>query len=109
MTLEELWCAWVSGEEHNWTQAEMADWLTEAVELPQYREAFERVALDGRMLPLLAAAASGSSSRFLSDTLGVRIALHRQKLSLKAIDLVLFGSPKRTSLLQTTSVTFSVT
>ena len=98
MTVDEFWCAWVDSEAHNWTHAELVEWVVEAVELPQYREAFARATeLDGRSLPRLGAAASSASdARQLTDMLGVRPALHRQKLALKAIDLVLFGYPKST-------------
>ena len=68
----------------------MVNWLVHNVELPQYEPNFRRHAVDGAKLPQVA---SGSSS-FLSKTIGVTNPIHRSKISLKAMDVVLFGPPK---------------
>ncbi len=59
------------------------------VELPQYSVAFADKSISGRELPRLSA-----TPQFCGSALGVKNPVHRQKLTVKATDLVLFGPPK---------------
>merc|ERR1719516_232985 len=87
-----LWMTWVKGEVHNWTVEQTVDWLTNNVDLPQYSEIFIKEGVDGRKLPRAA-----SDPAFLSKALGISSSIHRSKISLKAMDVVLFGPPKEPS------------
>lgn len=73
---------------HNWTVEEVAQWLVDFVELPQYRERFHMYSISGMALPRLAV------NQNLANVLGISNVIHRQKLALKATDVVLFGVPK---------------
>lgn len=90
ISLEELWQSWQVSEVHNWTVEETIEWLVSCVELPQYAKAFEENAVDGSSLPRMAVA----NNNFLSSVLGIKDVIHKQKLTLKAMDVVLFGPPK---------------
>lgn len=90
ISLEELWQAWQVSEVHNWTVEETIEWLVNCVELPQYVKAFEENGVDGSTLPRMAVA----NNNYLSSVLGVKDVIHKQKLTLKAMDVVLFGPPK---------------
>ena len=74
---------------YNWTVDEVLDWLSESVELPQYSGTFSERSISGRELPRLSA-----TPQFVGGSLGVKNAVHRQKLTVKATDLVLFGPAK---------------
>ncbi|KAL1432738.1 hypothetical protein MTO96_012947 [Rhipicephalus appendiculatus] len=90
ISLEELWQSWQVSEVHNWTVEETIEWLVSCVELPQYAKTFEENAVDGSTLPRMAVA----NNNYLSSVLGIKDVIHKQKLTLKAMDVVLFGPPK---------------
>lgn len=89
ITVQELWESWKLSEVHNWTVQETADWLSNSVELPQYVQVFLDNVVDGSVLPRLA-----SNNHFISNTLGIKDQIHKRKISLKAMDVVLFGPSK---------------
>uniref|UniRef100_A0A5K3EYD4 SOAR domain-containing protein n=1 Tax=Mesocestoides corti TaxID=53468 RepID=A0A5K3EYD4_MESCO len=91
ISLLDLWVAWQKNPAHNWTVAETARWVSESVELPEYGEIFQQYKVDGESIPRLVS----RSPKFISDELGIKNSLHRRKLSLKAMDLILFGPPKK--------------
>ena len=90
--MADLWSTWVRSEVHNWTVEQTADWLSQAVDLPQYAGTFIKGGVAGSQLPLAA-----SDPTFLSKVLGITNSIHRSKISLKAMDVVLFGPPKEPS------------
>ncbi|VDK68045.1 unnamed protein product [Litomosoides sigmodontis] len=87
ITVDDLWEAWFASEERSWTTADMVNWLESTVRLPQYSSVFIGMEIDGRALPRMAVA---NSTYMLSD-LGIKNSVHKQKLRLKALDIVLFG------------------
>ncbi len=89
ITVADLWVTWKHSEVFNWTSEQVADWVGSCVELPQYREYFIKAGVNGTQLPKVAA-----SPQYLSRVVGISSPIHRSKLTLKAMDLVLFGSPK---------------
>ncbi|KAM6940093.1 stromal interaction molecule 2 [Xenentodon cancila] len=91
ITVEELWRGWKSSEVHNWTQEEVLRWLKEFVELPQYERNFKEFKVNGNTLPRIAA----NEPSFLSGQLKVQDQRDKQKLNIKALDVVLFGPPTR--------------
>ncbi|XP_037553681.1 stromal interaction molecule 2 [Nematolebias whitei] len=91
ITVEELWRGWKSSEVHNWTQDEVLRWLKEFVELPQYERNFKDFKVNGNILPRIAA----NEPSFLSGHLKVLDQRDKQKLNIKALDVVLFGPPTR--------------
>lgn len=91
ITLEELWRGWKSSEVHNWTQENVLSWLREFVELPQYEKNFKELRVNGNTLPRIAA----NEPSFMSTHLKIQDQQHKQKLKLKALDVVLFGPPTR--------------
>ncbi|CAG5941000.1 unnamed protein product [Menidia menidia] len=91
ITVEELWRSWKSSEVHNWTQEEVLRWLKEFVELPQYERNFKDFKVNGNTLPRIAA----NEPSFLSGQLRVQDQRDKQKLNIKALDVVLFGPPTR--------------
>ncbi|XP_044046819.1 stromal interaction molecule 2 isoform X2 [Siniperca chuatsi] len=91
ITIEELWRGWKSSEVHNWTQDEVLRWLKDFVELPQYERNFKDFKVNGNTLPRIAA----NEPSFLSGHLRVQDQRDKQKLNIKALDVVLFGPPTR--------------
>ncbi|XP_026059938.1 stromal interaction molecule 2 [Carassius auratus] len=91
ITLEELWRGWKSSEVHNWTQEDVVRWLREFVELPQYEKGFKELHVNGNTLPRIAS----NEPSFMSTYLKIQDQQHKQKLKLKALDVVLFGPPTR--------------
>ena len=89
ITVLDLWHTWSKSEVHNWTVEQTAEWLVAAVDLPQYRDLFIREGVAGNQLPKAAV-----DTNFLQHKLGITSSLHRSKISLKAMDVVLFGPPK---------------
>lgn len=67
-----------------------SEWLAMSVELPQYIPTFVEHRVTGATLPRLAV----SNSQYLSVVLGIKDPIHKQKIALKAMDVVLFGPPK---------------
>jgi len=89
ITVQDLWLTWSRSEVHNWTVEQTVDWLVANVDLPQYREIFIKEGVTGQQLPKAAV-----DTNFLQHKLGITSSLHRSKISLKAMDVVLFGPPK---------------
>ncbi|XP_046665279.1 stromal interaction molecule homolog isoform X3 [Homalodisca vitripennis] len=90
ISVKELWEAWVRSEVHNWTVEQTTEWLASSVELPQYVPIFIMHRVTGATLPRLAV----SNMQYLSNVLGIKDPIHKQKIALKAMDVVLFGPPK---------------
>ncbi|KAK9540133.1 hypothetical protein VZT92_002602 [Zoarces viviparus] len=91
ITIEELWRGWKLSEVHNWTQDDVLRWLKDFVELPQYERNFKDFKVNGNTLPRIAA----NEPSFLSGHLRVQDQRDKQKLNIKALDVVLFGPPTR--------------
>lgn len=92
ITVTDLWDTWAKSEVHNWTVTQTVDWLRDSVDLPQYASIFIEQEVTGNQLPRAA-----SDPTYLSKTLGITNTIHRSKISLKAMDVVLFGPPKEPS------------
>ncbi|KAK0159350.1 hypothetical protein PV328_010236 [Microctonus aethiopoides] len=90
ISVRELWEAWLRSEVHNWTIEQTSEWLTTNVELPQYVQTFIQHRVTGATLPRLAV----NNMHYLSNILGIKDPIHKQKIALKAMDVVLFGPPK---------------
>lgn len=90
ISVRELWAIWKKSEVHNWTVEQTVAWLAETVELKQYAQTFHENAVNGSVLPRLAA----NNEQFLTKVLGIRDPKHRSKITIKAMDVVLFGPPK---------------
>ncbi|XP_014667541.1 PREDICTED: stromal interaction molecule homolog [Priapulus caudatus] len=93
VTLDEMWQKWVHSSVHNWTTEDVVEWLVSYVDLPQYAPKFKELNIDGTALPRLALAADSIMQTYI----GIVNPSHRRKLTLKAMDIVLFGAPKSTS------------
>ncbi|XP_045504816.1 stromal interaction molecule homolog isoform X1 [Colias croceus] len=93
ISVKELWEAWLRSEVHNWTVEQTVEWLSESVDLPQYKALFLQHRVTGATLPRLAV----NNMQYLSNVLGIKDPIHKQKLALKAMDVVLFGPPKEGS------------
>ncbi|XP_036083471.1 stromal interaction molecule 2 isoform X4 [Rousettus aegyptiacus] len=87
ITVEDLWKRWKTSEVHNWTLDDTLQWLIEFVELPQYEKNFRDNNVKGTTLPRIAV----HEPSFMSSQLKISDRSHRQKLQLKALDVVLFG------------------
>uniref|UniRef100_A0A183C0D9 SAM domain-containing protein n=1 Tax=Globodera pallida TaxID=36090 RepID=A0A183C0D9_GLOPA len=87
ITVDDLWENWFQSEERGWNNKQVVDWLTNQVKLPQYANSFLNAKVTGLDFPRLAV----QNSSFLSNRIGIKNYVHRQKLQLKALDLVLFG------------------
>ncbi|KAL3090230.1 hypothetical protein niasHS_006682 [Heterodera schachtii] len=87
ITVDDLWENWFQAEERGWTNKQVVEWLTNQVKLPQYANGFLSAEVTGLDLPKMAV----QNSSFLSTKIGIKNYVHRQKLQLKALDLVLFG------------------
>ncbi|XP_069679430.1 stromal interaction molecule homolog isoform X2 [Periplaneta americana] len=90
ISVRELWEAWIRSEVHNWTVEQTSEWLATNVELPQYVSNFIQHGVTGATLPRLAV----NNMHYLSAVLGIKDPIHKQKIALKAMDVVLFGPPK---------------
>nr|XP_049697267.1 stromal interaction molecule homolog isoform X2 [Helicoverpa armigera] len=90
ISVKELWEAWLRSEVHNWTVEQTVEWLSQSVDLPQYKTLFLQHKVTGATLPRLAV----NNMQYLSNVLGIKDPIHKQKLALKAMDVVLFGPPK---------------
>ncbi|XP_064142051.1 stromal interaction molecule 2 isoform X3 [Loxodonta africana] len=87
ITVEDLWKRWKTSEVHNWTLEDTLQWLIEFVELPQYEKNFRDNNVKGTTLPRIAV----HEPLFMISQLKISDRSHRQKLQLKALDVVLFG------------------
>jgi len=93
ITVNDLWDIWKKSDIHNWTVDQTIEWLSGShVELPQYADLFRRHGVNGSRLPQVAV-----STGYLAKVVGVTNAIHRSKITLKAMDVVLFGPPKSDS------------
>lgn len=90
ISVKELWEAWLKSEVHNWTLDMTCEWLIQSVQLPQYVNLFKKHKITGRVLPRLAV----NNLHFVSNVLGIKDPIHKQKIALKAMDAVLFGPPR---------------
>jgi stromal interaction molecule 1 len=90
ISFEELWEAWIHSEVHNWTVEQTSEWLATNVELPEYIPNFIQAQVTGATLPRLAV----KNKQFLNNVLGTKDPIHKQKVALKAMDVVMFGPPK---------------
>lgn len=88
ISVDELWQAWKNSQVYNWTVEETVYWLANSVELPEYSQLFELNSVNGTQLPRLAA-----DTHFISK-LGITDPSAKSKISIKAMDVVLFGPPK---------------
>ncbi|EFX72167.1 hypothetical protein DAPPUDRAFT_59440 [Daphnia pulex] len=93
ISVRELWDIWTRSEVHNWTIEQTTEWLSHFVQLPQYVSQFQQHNIDGTKLPRLAV----NNVLYISGVLGIKDPIHRQKIAVKAMDVVLFGSPKDSS------------
>ncbi|KAL5278616.1 STIM2 family protein [Megaselia abdita] len=92
ISVKELWEAWLRSEVHNWTIEQTTDWLAQSVQLPQYVDLFKKNQVSGAALPRLAV----NNMHYVSNVLGIKDPIHKQKIALKAMDVVLFGPPRET-------------
>ncbi|GBP45067.1 Stromal interaction molecule homolog [Eumeta japonica] len=51
ISVKELWEAWLRSEVHNWTVEQTVEWLTQSVDLPQYKTTFLQHRVTGATLP----------------------------------------------------------
>ncbi|XP_071526231.1 uncharacterized protein Stim isoform X3 [Panulirus ornatus] len=108
ISVRELWHMWKKSEVHNWTVDQTVAWLAESVELQQYARNFYENAVNGSVLPSTVLSVISTSSerrnsrlaanneQFLTKVLGIKDPKHRSKITIKAMDVVLFGPPKDT-------------
>lgn len=92
ISVKELWEAWLRSEVHNWTVDQTTEWLAQSVQLPQYVHLFRQHKVTGKVLPRLAV----NNMHYVSNVLGIKDPIHKQKIALKAMDAVLFGPPRET-------------
>jgi hypothetical protein len=87
ITVDDMWESWFESEERAWDEETLSNWLVHVVKLPQYKKNFIEKKVTGVALPRIAI----QNSSYLMSVLGIKNFVHRQKLQLKALDLVLFG------------------
>ncbi|CAI4230676.1 unnamed protein product [Auanema sp. JU1783] len=87
ITVDDLWEAWFESDERNWTTDQLVHWIVDVVNLPMYAEAIVKQKLDGSILPRLAV----QNTTFMTQKLGIKSSVHKQKLRLNSLDVVLFG------------------
>ncbi|KAI6215110.1 Stromal interaction molecule-like protein [Aphelenchoides besseyi] len=87
VTVDDLWESWFQSPEREWTTYEMVNWITTVVRLPQYADNLVKAKSSGIVLPRMAV----QNSSYLIEVLKVKNSVHRQKIQLKALDVVLFG------------------
>ncbi|XP_058831926.1 stromal interaction molecule homolog isoform X3 [Topomyia yanbarensis] len=92
ISVKELWEAWLRSTVHNWTVDQTTEWLAQSVQLPQYVHLFRLHKVTGKVLPRLAV----NNMHYVSNVLGIKDPIHKQKIALKAMDAVLFGPPRET-------------
>ncbi|KAL4230445.1 Stromal interaction molecule 1 [Mactra antiquata] len=91
ISVEDLWSAWRRSRVFNWTVEDVVDWLIGSVDLPQYSHLFNTKHINGSFLPRIAV----NSHHYISKDLGIKNPVHKHKLSIKAMDVVLFGPTKK--------------
>ncbi|EYC32314.1 hypothetical protein Y032_0003g1509 [Ancylostoma ceylanicum] len=87
ITVDDLWEAWFESDERAWTTEQVLNWIVNEVNLPMYADRITELKIDGTVLPRLAV----HNSTFMTNQLGIKSSVHRQKLRLNALDVVLFG------------------
>lgn len=80
------------------------DWLEHCVELPQYANTFREHQITGRQLPYIAI----NYGQILQSMLLITDSQHKQKIQLRAMDVVLFGPPVQPSQWKDTIVIISI-
>ena len=75
----------------NWTNEDVLEWLKHYVELPEYSSTFMEHQITGRQLPLIAI----NSGQILQNSLMIVDGQHKQKIQLRAMDVILFGPPMK--------------
>ncbi|UYV75304.1 STIM2 [Cordylochernes scorpioides] len=131
ISVDELWNSWRNSQVHNWTVEETLQWLELSVELPQYVSLFIQHQVDGSKLPstrgtghdnhgttgelqgLLVTSScvyrlATHKDNFLSQVLGIKDPIHKHKISVKAMDVVLFGPPKSHNYVKDAVLVFAV-
>ncbi|XP_023239470.1 stromal interaction molecule homolog isoform X2 [Centruroides sculpturatus] len=103
ISVDELWQFWITSEVHNWTMEETIEWLVSSVELPQYVKNFQENAVTGTTLPTMAV-----NMHFLNSVLGIKDSIHKHKIALKAMDVVLFGPPRHHNYVKDVLLVFSL-
>ncbi|XP_067121400.1 stromal interaction molecule homolog isoform X1 [Centruroides vittatus] len=103
ISIDELWQFWITSEVHNWTMEETIEWLVSSVELPQYVKNFQENAVTGTTLPTMAV-----NMHFLNSVLGIKDSIHKHKIALKAMDVVLFGPPRHHNYVKDVLLVFSL-
>ena len=73
----------------NWTNSDVVSWLEKSVGLPQYADTFRYNKITGRHLPKIAI----NADQILQNVLLIVNSQHKQKIQLRAMDVVLFGPP----------------
>ncbi|XP_045205289.2 stromal interaction molecule homolog isoform X2 [Mercenaria mercenaria] len=91
ISVADLWNAWKRSTVYNWTVDDVVEWLIWSVDLPQYGQLLKDKHINGSYLPRVAV----NSHHFISKELGIKNPVHKHKLSIKAMDVVLFGPTKR--------------
>lgn len=88
----------------NWTTDDVIFWLSDHVHLPQYTETFRRHKITGRLLPKVAT----NSEQILQTVLLIVDSQHRQKIQLRAMDVILFGPPRSSGYWKDIIMTLSI-
>ncbi|XP_028416563.1 stromal interaction molecule 1-like [Dendronephthya gigantea] len=91
ISVNDLWKAWQKSEVSKWSPHDVANWLTHDVNLPQHVEVFTKNKINGHHLPRLASPVDG----ILLNDLKITNIIERKKIALRAMDVVLFGAPRR--------------
>ncbi|KAK5979461.1 Stromal interaction molecule [Trichostrongylus colubriformis] len=87
ITVDDLWEAWFESDERAWNNEQIRNWIVNVVNLPMYVDRVTELRIDGTVLPRLAV----HNSTYMTNILGIKSSVHRQKLRLNALDVVLFG------------------
>lgn len=87
ITVDELINKWKQSIVHNWSKEEVATWLSNTVRLEKYVPNFLQANVNGSLLPRIAV----NTNDFLGSELKIRDPIHKNRIMLRAIDVVLFG------------------
>lgn len=104
ITVDDLWEAWFQSDYRNWDTTRLIEWLVNSVKLPQYVDNFINAKATGISLPRMAL----QNSTFITNELGIKNFVHRQRLQIKALDLVLFGHYDRASAIKDVILTILI-
>ncbi|KAI0979310.1 hypothetical protein GJ496_010633 [Pomphorhynchus laevis] len=89
LTVDRLWSIWKDSEVYQWSTDHVCKWIAKDPYLHIYQENFRRNQFDGKMIPRLAA----NRRHYLTKIIQIKNPTHKQRISLMAMDLVLFGVP----------------